>query len=117
METVLKITLNDSEVLKQAQELADKTRTAQVKEQLGSFFAVPRYGIKEGLGRAQIREKVESIIEKLFDENTLIAKLEQRVEHHFNIMLEQAIEDAAKHRARKLTFFALNNHLKDKAAP
>lgn len=114
METVLKITLNDSEVLKQAQELAEKARSTQVKNQLGSFFAEPRYGITEGLGRAQIREKVESIIEKLFDENTLLAKLEQRVEHHFNIMLEKAIEDAAKHRARKLTFYALNKHLQGK---
>jgi hypothetical protein len=113
VETILKITLNDSEVLKQAQALADKARTTQVNNQLGSFFAEPRYGVPEGLGRAQIREKVESIIEKLFDENTLLTKLEQRVEHHFNIMLDQAIEDAAKHRARKLTFYALNNKLKN----
>jgi len=115
--TTVQINVDTAAIEQEVQKRAREIQSKELVGQIDGFFHIGRKGsfpIAEGVGRQQIREKVEEIIEKLFDENTLIVKLEKRVEHYFNLMLAEAIEDAAKHKARKLTFHALNNILKDK---
>lgn len=106
------VTVDTKAIQQDLQKRADEMKKKQIDDQLNEAFAKPTNWCKEGVFRQQIREKVEQVIERLYDENATMEKLEQRIEHHFKIALDEAIEFAAKHRSRKLAFYALNEHLK-----
>lgn len=112
--TTITLNLDTKEITKDLQKRANEMQKKQIDSQLNELFVSGGGYWKQpkGLFYAQIEQTVEQIIEKLFDENAAIEKLEARTEHHFKIMLDEAIELAAKHRARKLAFHALNEHLK-----
>jgi hypothetical protein len=95
-------------------EAAKNAEKQEVQTQINNLFREARYGATEGVGRTQIREKVESMIEKLWDEDELTARLDDLVPVYFNKYLDEALQDAAKHKARKLVFLHLNNMLKEK---
>lgn len=89
---------------------AAKTCEAQeVTKQLTELFRPKDLFGPEGVGRMQIREKVEELIELHWDEGKFIADLERLVPALMKKYVEEALHEAAKHKARKLAFNTLND--------
>lgn len=90
-------------------EAAKTCEAKEVYDQLHALFRPNAYGQAEGVGRTQIREKVEEIIERHWDEGKFIADLERMVPALMQKYVEEALHEAAKHKARKLAFNVLND--------
>lgn len=94
-------------------EAAKRAEETEVQTQINRVFGEARYGTPEGVGRTQIREKVEEIIERLWDGDKFTADLERMVPALMEKYVQEALHEAAKHKARKLAFHTLNKMWKE----
>lgn len=105
--------INTEDFKKRIIAYAEKIQEEELQKHVGSFFAKQGYGVREGIGRTQIREEVEGILEKLWDNGTYTKQLEERTKKYFEEYVQTSIEDAAQHKARKLAFHHVNQLLQE----
>jgi len=93
---------------------AEEVQTEELNACLRTMFQPSGYAQKVGVGRELIREKVEKLFEELWDSDAFTKKLEAKVREKFETYVDEAIEVAASHKARKLAFLHVNDKLKGK---
>ena len=114
MEIKVGFTVNAEHLKAQMLKRAEEVQTEELNTCLRTMFQPAGYGHKVGVGRELIRERVEKIFEELWDSDAFTAKLEAKVREKFEAYVDEAIEVAASHKARKLAFLHINDKLKGK---
>lgn len=108
------VKIDTKEIDRRAVEAAKSAERAELDKQLGDMFRDGHY-LVEGVGRTQIREKIEAELEKFWDSEKCIANIERRIAELVPQYVDEVIHTIAKHRARKIAFYQFNEYLKGKA--
>lgn len=111
----VKVSLDLKAIDRRVVEASKAAEHYEVKTQLIDLFCEgdAKCGRKEGAGRAQIREAVEQILERHWDEGKFTADLERLIPPLVEKYMMEALHEVAKHKARKLAFNKLNEMWKE----